>query len=134
MKYFALASIVLVGFIGQVTKGEKDKVRFHVTTVEQGEATDYCTTGKCSATRFTVEGYTTPDKDASIQYVLDCVETIMVEPNSSTSNVLCARVHSHNDYMVEVGAEFIFFDSYPSDRKGLQIAYNIKSEKEVKKK
>jgi hypothetical protein len=50
----ALASIVLVAFTGQSSRDEK--VSFLVTSVEQDEATDYCTTGKCSATRFTVEG------------------------------------------------------------------------------
>ena len=133
MKHTILASIVLLALAQQLSSQE-EKVLFHVTSVEQGDATDYCTTGKCSATRFTVEGYTMPDKDTAVQYVLDCVETLMVEPNNSTSNMICARVHSHTDYTIKFVAEFIFFDSYPSDRQGMRVAYRIKSEKEVRKK
>lgn len=98
MKKYVLASIVLLAFARQLSS-QDEKVLFHVTSVEQGDATDYCTTGKCSATRFTVEGYTR-DKDASVQYVLECVEVIALEPNHRP--VTCARVHAHTDYRVRV--------------------------------
>jgi hypothetical protein len=86
---------IVFALAGQLFGQDEAKVLFHVTSVEQGDAPDYCTTGKCSETRFTVEGYT-QDRDASIQYVLDCVETIAHEPTPHLT-VQCARVHSHND-------------------------------------
>ena len=132
MKSLILASIFLVAFAGQVS-GQDEKVTFHVTSVEQDEAKDYCTTGKCSATRFTVEGYT-QDKDASVQYVLDCVEVIANEPTPHIS-VQCARVHSHSDYMVKIGADFVAFEDSPSSQhEPYASAYRIKSEKEVRRK
>jgi hypothetical protein len=135
MKYIPLAAIALLAFTGQITgQDEKDRVLFHVTSVEQGEATDYCTTDKCYATRFTVEGYT-QNKDASIQYVLDCVEIIASEPTPHIS-VRCVRVHSHNDYMVKVGADFVIFGDAPASQTSEPFlsGYRIKSEKEVRKK
>jgi len=66
MKYIIFASIALIAFIARAGSQQDEKVTFHVTSVSQTEATDYCTTGKCSATRFTVEGYT-QDKDAAVQ-------------------------------------------------------------------
>jgi hypothetical protein len=110
-----------------------DKVSFHVTSVQQGDATDYCTTGKCSATRFTVEGYT-QDKDAAVEFVLDCVEVIANEPTPHTT-FRCPRVHSHNDYSVKLGADFVAFgDGSASQTEPIELAYKIKSEREVRKK
>ena len=65
MKHTILSSIVLLALAQQVSV-QDEKMLFRVTSVEQSDATDYCTTGKCSAARITVEGYTTPDKDTSI--------------------------------------------------------------------
>lgn len=64
-----VASLVLY-FVG-LSFGQGKKDVFHVTSVEQSEATDYCTTGQCTATRFTVNRYT---RDNAVEYVLDCVE------------------------------------------------------------
>lgn len=111
MKYVTITSIILLGFAGQVSS-QDERVSFHVTSVSQAEATDYCTTGKCSATRFTVEGYT-QDKDAVVQYVLDCVETIANEPTPHFT-VRCARVHSHSDYMVRLGDDYVMFGDAPT--------------------
>jgi hypothetical protein len=132
MRHATLASIIILAVAGQVSS-QDEKAVFHVTSVEQEEAKDYCTTGKCSATRFTVEGYT-QDKDADIQYVLDCVEILVEEPTPHIS-VQCVRVHSHSDYMVKIGSDFIAFgDSQSSQSKPIVSAYRIKSEKEVRKK
>lgn len=124
-------SHILLAFTGQASQDER--VSFHVTSVEQGDAQDYCTTGKCSATRFTVEGYT-QDKDAIVQYVLDCVETIANEPTPHIS-VRCVRVHSHSDYMVKLGADYVIFGDAPAtqEKEPFLSAYRIKSEKEVRK-
>jgi hypothetical protein len=131
MKYLALVPFFLVGLVVP-PPGQSETVSFHVTSVEQGEAKDYCTTGKCSATRFTVEGYT-QDKDASVEYVLDCVEIIANDPTPHLS-VQCARVHSHNDYKIRVGADFVFFGDIPAaqQKEPYFAAYRIKSEKEVR--
>jgi hypothetical protein len=132
MKYATLASIVLLALAQQLSS-QVEKVLLHVTSVEQGDASDYCTSGKCSATRFTVEGYT-QDKDTAIQYVLDCVEIIANEPNPHVT-ARCARVHSHSDYVVKLGNDYIAFgDGQSSQSEPIALAYRIKSEKEARKK
>lgn len=134
MRYNTLASVILLAFAAQAVSQQDEKVTFHVTSVEQSDATDYCTTGKCSATRFTVEGYT-QDKDAVVQYVLDCVETIVNEPTPHFT-VRCARVHSHSDYLVKLGDDYVMFGDAPptQGKESILAAYRIKSEKEVRKK
>lgn len=52
-----------------------DPIAFHVTSVAQGDAADFCTTGQCSATRFTVEGYAAGENGTTVEYILDCVES-----------------------------------------------------------
>lgn len=133
MKYVALASIVLLASTGQISS-QDDRVSFHVTSVEQDEAKDYCSSDKCSATRFTVEGYT-QDKESVVQYVLDCVEVLSYDPKPDIS-VQCVRIHSHNDYMVKVGSDFVIFGDAPATQTSEPFisGYRIKSEKEVRKK
>jgi hypothetical protein len=135
--YLVLAILILtVLHFGRSTlAGQSDeKITFHVTSVSQADATDYCTTGKCSATRFTVEGYT-QDKDAAVQYVLECVETLVNEPTPHYT-VRCARVHSHADYLVKIIDDWIIFGDPPAtqDKEPILSSYQIKSEKEVRKK
>jgi hypothetical protein len=48
MRYVTLASIIFLTFTAQATSQQDEKVSFHVTSVSQADATDYCTTGKCS--------------------------------------------------------------------------------------
>lgn len=106
-----------------------EKVLFHVTAVQSGDAHDWCTTGKCSATRFTVEGYTD-----SVAYVLQCVEVIANEPSPHYANV-CVHVHSHHDYEATLGTNYILFgESHKaSDNEPIEVAYEIVSEKEISK-
>jgi hypothetical protein len=125
MKCIALTSIILIAFAVPAVCG--DKVTFHVTSVSQSDATDYCT--ECNATRFTVEGFT-QDKDGGVNYVLECVEVIASDPNHKS--VACFRVHAHMDYRVGIFRDSVSFgssQSYP-----VVIDYSIKSEKEVRKK
>jgi hypothetical protein len=133
MRCATLAAIILLSLAQQVY-GQDAKVLFHVTSVSQAEATDWCTTGKCSATRFTVEGYT-QDKDGGVQYVLECVETIANEPTPHLT-MQCVRVHAHSDYSVKIDADYVTFGDVPSTRQGEPyiVSYNIKSEKESRKK
>lgn len=110
---------------------------FHVTSVEQGEATDYCTTGKCSATRFTVGG-TRLEDGVTIEYVLDCVEVITNEPKPHMTSQ-CVHVHAHGEYPAKLYSEAIFFDtektnSPSSEAAPLLLGYQIRSEKELRKK
>ena len=133
VRHLAFASLVIT--LASYAFSQGDKVSFHVTSVEQGEAKDYCTTGKCSATRITVEGYT-QDRDAAVQYVLECVEVISNEPTPHTS-IQCIKVHSHTDYVVTIGANFIIFASdapAKQEKEPFVSGYSIKSEKEVRKK
>jgi len=66
------------------------KIIFHVTAVRQNEAQDYCTEANCSATRFTVEGYSDASSDSRIQYLLECVEVI---PNGTVHPTIGAFIY-----------------------------------------
>lgn len=90
--------------------------------------------GKCSATRFTVEGYIEAKADASVEYVLQCVETLANDP-SPHYTVLCDRVHANSDYSVLIGPDYIsFHGEQPLPQKEpYRSAYGIVSEKEVTK-
>jgi hypothetical protein len=96
MRCVTLASIIILAFAARAVS-QQEQVTLHVTSVEQGEAPDYCTTGKCNATKVTVEGFT-HDKDGGVKYVLECVEVIASETNAKS--VACFRVHAHADYRV----------------------------------
>ncbi len=115
-------------------KGEK--IVFHVTSVRSEDATDYCTTGKCSATRFTVEGYSdVKGRPTVTEYVLECVETLVTETPVHYT-VVCDRVHANNDYDATLYADNIMFGE-PKKYSGegpLTAVYSIKSEKETKRK
>jgi hypothetical protein len=135
MRHVTLATIILLVSAAQTLSQQGEKVSFHVTSVSQADATDWCTTGKCSATRITVEGYT-QDKDAAVQYVLDCVEVIANEPTPHKT-MQCVKVHSHADYEVTIGPDFIVFASdapTKQEKEPFVSGYSIKSEKEVQKK
>lgn len=132
MKCIALTSIILLAFSARAVS-QDEKVAFHVSSVSQADATDWCTTGKCSAVRFTVEGYT-QDKDAVVEYVLECVEVLVNEPTPHFT-VRCPRVHSHSDYLVRLVDDYVLFGDPPTDKeKSPTVGYQIKSEKEVRKK
>jgi hypothetical protein len=104
------------------------KIIFHVTAVRQNEAQDYCTEANCSATRFTVEGYSDASSDSRIQYLLECVEVI---PNGTVHPTIgCVHLHANNDYAAELWDDSIYF---PTSASGFIANYKIKSEKSVTK-
>jgi hypothetical protein len=134
-----LAIAVLLGLpLSGRTLGQESgqKITFHVTAVRSEEAHDYCTTGDCSATRFTVEGYSDVKGDSILtEYVLECIEVIASRPTPHRTNV-CGRVHAHNDYEAKLWSDSIFFGDEtkpPSSEDLITVAYRIVSEKEVKK-
>lgn len=95
-----LAVVALLGLpfcersLGQ--EQSPQKIIFHVTAVRSEEAHDICTSDTdCSATRFTVEGYSEANGE-STEYVLDCVEIMAFKPSPHLA-VVCDRVHAHND-------------------------------------
>lgn len=123
-----LASVTLT-----VAGQESGHALFHVTSVRTEDATDWCTTGNCSATRLIVEGYIKDeDQSTSVEYVLHCVEVLASNP-SPHFTIVCSHVHAHNDYLVKVFDKAIAFDSQEKPTKdGPTIAaYDIVSEKEV---
>jgi hypothetical protein len=114
---------------------DAEQTTFHVTSVRSEEAKDWCETGKCSATRIIVEGYTRPkdDPNASIEYVLDCIEVIANEPSPHLS-IVCSHLHAHNDYSAKVYASAILFGEPQQSKPDLTYAaYEIVSEKETTK-
>jgi len=62
-----LTFMTLLGLLlGERSFGQDTvKANFHVTSVRTEEAKEWCTTGLCSATRITVEGYTDVKGDPS---------------------------------------------------------------------
>lgn len=109
------------------------KAVLHVTSVKQEEAPDWCTAGKCLATRFVVEGYRaakTPNE--VIRYVLECVE-VMTTPDGKIT-VACVRVQADEDYEVRMLADAIVFQTTEPPKDGaVRSAYGIKSQREEKK-
>jgi hypothetical protein len=105
----------------------------HVTSVKQETATDWCTDGKCVATRYIVEGYR-PAKSPGevIRYLLECVEIIAAP--EGTVRISCARVAADGDYDVKILADAIFFEPEPPPKEGTSLsAYLIRSQREEKK-
>jgi hypothetical protein len=109
---------------------DTEKVTFHVSSVRSEDANDeVCASGKCSAKKFTIEGYTN-----STDYVLECVEIFANEPTPHFT-VVCPKVHAHNDYDVRLGSDYIAFGDgkKSSDGEPIVAAYMIVSEKETTK-
>jgi hypothetical protein len=135
MKAIALLLVILATHASSQTD-QGQSITFHVTSVEQGEATDYCTTGKCSATRITLGGYRVED-GVTIEYILDCVEVIANEPKPHMTSQ-CIHVHAHGEYPAKLYSEAIFFDTEkqtnPPPDPPILFGYQIRSEKEVRKK
>lgn len=123
----------LIAFVAAPSFGvDATKAILHVTSVRQEDATDYCTTGECSATRFTVKGYIDAKNDPdAVEYVLECVETRVMKPKPHVT-ATCIRVHAHNDYSVKVWPDAIAVE-HDATIEGLELAYKIISEKEVRK-
>lgn len=103
----------------------QNAVNFHVTSIAQNDAKDYCTTANCSATRFVVEGYTR-SKDGGVEYILECVEV---------TGVTCARLHAHAEYSARIFERSVAFGPiHRSTTPPAEIDYDIKSEREIKSK
>lgn len=109
------------------------KMIFHVTAVRSEEPPDWCTTGECSATRFTVEGYSVVKGDLhSTEYVLECIEALRVHPSPSDFRAVCDRLHANNEYDALLWGDSISFgDAKPTPDGIARILYKIVSEKEV---
>jgi hypothetical protein len=119
----------LVGIEALAEDAQTEHVTFHVSSIQSGDATgDWCNSGKCSAKKFTVEGYTD-----STEYVLECVELFATEP-SPHYTIVCPKLHAHNDYAARLGADFIAFgDDKKATGEPILSAYQIVSEKEIPK-
>jgi hypothetical protein len=124
----ALLEIAVCGWSLGQERGQD--ISFHVTAVRSEDATDWCPTGECDATRITVEGYS-----ATTEYVLDCVEVITHKPSPHYSDY-CDHVHAHNDYDATLWPANIGFKPIKSKTAdGAPVSlYRIVSEKEMSKK
>lgn len=111
------------------------RATFHVTSVQSEEAKDWCTTGKCSATRLTVEGYIAASgATSSVEYVLHCVEVVALEPTPHLT-LECPRVHARGEYSVKVFSSAVGFEQdHDSSSDATILAYDIVSERETKNK
>lgn len=126
-----LASVVVilsVLFISAPSSESEDPptTTLHVTSVKSEEAKDWCTDGKCSATRYTVEGYAD-----SVDYVLDCVQVMATEPSPHFVTV-CSHVHANSDYAVKILSDAVSFldEAGSSGTEPSHALYQIVSEKE----
>jgi hypothetical protein len=112
-------------------------IAFHVTSIKKDQPEDYCTTGTCSATRFTVEGYARVAGDMHFTgYVLTCVEYIQFGADNKNPNSYCARLRANGTFDAKLYADFINFADdedrkSASARKGMMAAFEIKSEREI---
>lgn len=109
-------------------------ITFHVTSVRSGEDSAFCDTGECSATKFTIEGYSDSVLTGNrVRYELTCDELVAYKPTPHIA-VSCASVHANNDYDAKLFDNSISFwpeEKYtPPPFHGL---YQIVSEKEVSK-
>jgi hypothetical protein len=132
MKLLLLAALSSL-FGGQSFGQNTTQVLFQVTSVRSQEAKDYCEAGKCSATRFTVEGYVDVKGHVdAVEYVLECVELIENEPKPYLA-IVCSHVHAHEDYAVKIGDTYISFSEAVQKSKSEPIysSYAIVKEKEV---
>lgn len=134
---------VLFGLLlcGRSHAQELSKAILHVTSVRSGEANDRCTTGKCSATKLTVEGYINAKNGTrSVEYVLECVEVTAHDPTPHYT-IVCDHVHANKDYVVNILPSAVGFVSETEAQKVGEVTpsnvsprtYDIKSEKEVAK-
>src|ERR1700686_2354500 len=109
------------------------QIIFHVTAVRSGAANDYCTTGKCSATRITVEGYSDVIGSSRLtEYVLECVETINTNDPKLDLTFPCVRVHAARDYFANLHAFSIGFNIESIAPYRFVADYTIVAEKEVR--
>jgi hypothetical protein len=134
-RIFAIAVLLGLSLNGRSLGQEKGTpITFHVSAVRSEEAHDWCMTGECNATRFTVEGYADVKGDSSlVEYVLDCVQ-IMAHKPSPHFTVVCVQVHAHNDYDAKLYSNAILFGDATTQSDGPMLAgYQIVSEKEVNK-
>ncbi len=114
------------------TDGDSVLIVFHVTSVKRDVPPDWCTTGACSATRFTVEGYAKVPGDAHFtEYTLTCVETIALSPQGGTN--ICPRVRANGSYNARLLADAIdFIDKTPrAPDAPMEAEFEIRSEREV---
>jgi hypothetical protein len=117
-----------------VTEGEP-LITFHVTAVTKSDATDVCSQERhCSATRFTVAGYTVKSENSATEYVLDCVEIKQNPPNVRLL-AYCSRIHASRDYEVVIDDDSVYFGGKRAKVSGSapESAYSIVSEKEAKR-
>lgn len=131
MKRIVAIALLGITFCGRLLGQERGQdISFHVTAVRSGDATDWCPTGECDATRITVEGYS-----ATTVYVLDCVEVITHKPSPHYADY-CDHVHAHSDYDATLWPANIGFKpikSKTADEAPVSL-YRIVSEKEISKK
>jgi len=116
-----------------MAKAQGEKALLHVTSVRQEKATDWCDTGKCYATRFTVEGYkAAKEPNSVVKYIVECVEVVDTETGKTTLS--CTRVQAAADYDVRIFPDAIVFQPVEPPIEGtVHAAYTIKSQKEEKK-
>ncbi len=131
VKWIVAVTLLGISLCGRSPAQEHGQdIFFHVTAVRSAEATDWCSTSECSATRITVEGYS-----ATTEYVLDCVEVITHKPSPHYADY-CDHVHAHNDYDATLWPTNIGFKPIKSKTAdGAPISlYRIVSEKEISRK
>lgn len=95
---------------------------------------DWCTTGQCEATRFTVAGYSkVPGVEHFTEYILDCIETQPVGPDSKAATTICPRVRANASYDAKLFADDVqFIDKAPKQPNGpLVMLFEIQSQREV---
>jgi len=127
MKTLTSIAILMLMSVPLCSSAAGNDVILHVTSVRQEDAKDWCETGKCHATRFTVEGYrAAKNPNQVIRYVLECVEVRSTE--TMRLEISCVRVQADEEYSVKLLADAIIFPGEKSND-GTVSGYAIKSQK-----
>jgi hypothetical protein len=105
-------------------------VLFHVTSVQHADDNTACKMDKCSAIKYTVEGYVEAQQPGTTtQYVISCDEYVYVRPRPHRNNI-CARFHAGKTYTAELESESISFP-HSMLNKDFETDYSIVAEREI---
>jgi hypothetical protein len=126
----------------QITKGatvhndgtKRIPINFHVKSVRYEEDSAFCAPGDCSATKFTIEGYSDGIHTGSrVAYLLTCDQLVANKPTPHIA-LSCGNIHANYDYDAKLNGDLICF--WPEEKYSpppFRGCYQIVSEKEVSK-
>jgi hypothetical protein len=133
----AVLTVTLLVLAGNSARAQDSKddgsapIVFHVTSVKRDGPPDICTTGKCYAYRFSVEGYSKVPGDAHFtDFELTCTEYHPFDPAPDAQKFACPRLRANGSYDAKLFADVISFEVKGSGVPN-QVLFEIVSQREV---